>query len=78
MSAPSSETTNPIEMKAAPQLPTSFASTPAIDGSGTPASSACAIKPYESKLTISSSANTPTKPSTVARPTSLRLAARCE
>ena len=65
-------------MKAAPQLPTSFFSTPAIDGSGTPASSAWAIKPYESRLTRSSKANTPANPSTVARPTSLRLAARWE
>ena len=70
--------TRPIEMNAAPQLPTSFSSTPAIDGSGTPASSACAIKPYDRRLTMSSSARTPANPSTVARPTSLRLAARWE
>ncbi len=56
----------------------SCSSTPAIDGFFSPASSAWAMMPCDRMLTRTSSRSTPTKPITVALPTSLRFSARAE
>lgn len=76
--APASDTIRPMEISWAPQGPTTCSSTPAMDGFFSPDSSAWARMPWLSTLTSTSSRSTPTKPITVALPTSLRFSARAE
>ncbi|MCY1384080.1 hypothetical protein D9M69_722840 [compost metagenome] len=76
--APSNEMARPRLMNNAPHGPTIRSSTPASDGFCRAASSGWLMIPSDSRFTSTSSANTPRKPMTVARPTSARFSALAE
>ena len=76
--APDSEISSPRLISAAPVGPMTCASTWAMDGFLSTASSGCVITPSENRLTLTINASVNRKPSKVARPTSTRRSARAE
>ncbi len=71
--APSTDTSRPTLTNTEPQGPTTDSSTPAIDGWRIPAMSARCSTAYGSSVTSTMSPVTPTKPTIVAQPTSVRF-----